>query len=1073
MGKLKQAAAKVRAAVKSTREFIDGTAAQKQLESIENSKREYLSAENEKEMKDQLALERNLQATRCSVFRSYLPHVKDCYEPPKEDSGDKESLDEEALSTEANNRVMCFDVTKWVEDPRENSIEKLSSVYQSLCGEQCAVALIYRRTADVCRVTLAVANHAQEGAPTIVQGLSDRLRSALRGNFPGSECTKAEQGILQGFEVDPQENTETPEPGVEPQDNMKAPEQGSEKNAPAKTDPKYVSVVTNTATEKSEKFISQGIEKLLDGFVPVPTKPEEEYTLVLLGAPLTDCTAELQALYDRYTVISPFASVQCQQSISDSSTAMQGVNGSAGVSQSHSKTMSGSAGVNVFGAQVGASESRSTSFGMNAMLGRHMGTSKTVGLSDGKTMTYTNSEVRHMLSMLETQIKRLEQCRALGAWRFAAYVFSANEVMAENVAHMYASLTQGEASYLEPVSINSWGNNEAETSRYIRRCLSGLQHPVFCLKENVAEEKLIYPVLTDLTTVVSGKELARAMNFPQKSVAGFPVTESAAFGRSVSLLDHRDGKRVKVGQIWHMRRADGGTVELDEGLLTSHVFITGSTGSGKSNTVYQLLNKLCGRSSERHFLVVEPTKGEYKGVFGGRSDVSVYGTNYKKTDLLRLNPFSFPEGVQLLAHLDHLAEVFNACWPMYAAMPAVLKDAMERAYVEAGWDVRTSENQKYGRLFPTFTDVLRQIDLVMDESDYSGDSKGDYKGALKTRLKSLTNGIYSDVFGCDELSEAELFDQNVIIDLSEVGSETTSLIMGMLVLKLQEYRMASNAVNEELRHITVLEEAHNLLKRTSTEQTSENANPVGKSVEMLTNAIAEMRTYGECFMIVDQAPGALDPAAIRNTNTKIVLRLPDYSDRELVGRSIGLNDDQITELGKLEQGVAAVYQSGWIESVLCKFDLFDAPQQTPAAPEEYQPYHFAGILLNAVLYGTQVTEFADVIRSLKDTLIYRSALPLPLKRQIWDACASDGPIGKEHLAAIAYELLNADVLYAKTDEPARSEVARQFRLTSQRYQIADAALDQDNLNILMELLAQEHRRRETNCIYGAFMGGVR
>lgn len=132
----------------------------------------------------------------------------------------------------------------------------------------------------------------------------------------------------------------------------------------------------------------------------------------------------------------------------------------------------------------------------------------------------------------------------------------------------------------------------------------------------------------------------------------------------------------------------------------------------------------------------------------------------------------------------------------------------------------------------------------------------------------------------------------------------------MLVLKLQEYRMTSDVkMNSELRHITVLEEAHNILRRTSFEQSSEGSNLTGKSVEMISNAIAEMRTYGEGFIIVDQAPGLLDMSAIRNTNTKIIMRLPDHSDRELVGRAANLNDDQITELAKLPCGVAAVYQN--------------------------------------------------------------------------------------------------------------------------------------------------------------------
>ena len=96
-----------------------------------------------------------------------------------------------------------------------------------------------------------------------------------------------------------------------------------------------------------------------------------------------------------------------------------------------------------------------------------------------------------------------------------------------------------------------------------------------------------------------------------------------------------------------------------------------------------------------------------------------------------------------------------------------------------------------------------------------------------------------------------MFDKNVIVDLSRVGSsETKSLIMGLLVMKLQEHRIAAcTEMNAKLNHVTVLEEAHNLLKRTSTGQSSEGANLLGKSVEMLTNAIAEMRTYGEGFII--------------------------------------------------------------------------------------------------------------------------------------------------------------------------------------------------------------------------------
>jgi type IV secretory pathway VirB4 component len=89
---------------------------------------------------------------------------------------------------------------------------------------------------------------------------------------------------------------------------------------------------------------------------------------------------------------------------------------------------------------------------------------------------------------------------------------------------------------------------------------------------------------------------------------------------------------------------------------------------------------------------------------------------------------------------------------------------------------------------------------------------------------------------------------------------------------------------------------------------------------MLTNTIAEIRTYGEGFIIVDQSPSSVDIAAIKNTNTKIVLRTPEANDRYAVGRSIGLTEDQVNEIAKLPSGVAVVYQNDWLSPVLTMVD---------------------------------------------------------------------------------------------------------------------------------------------------------
>lgn len=531
-----------------------------------------------------------------------------------------------------------------------------------------------------------------------------------------------------------------------------------------------------------------------------------------------------------------------------------------------------------------------------------------------------NKAVEELLTRIDEQIKRTKESEDYGCYSCAAYFLSSRPSKALLAANTYRSLMIGEGSSVESGAANLWQDRASVTA--MREYLKRFTHPVFArqLWENEADS-LFYTA----GTLVSGRELPMHLGLPTRSVHGLPIIEHAEFGRNVPDEAMPDEDKMNLGKIYHMGKEEAAGLLLNRQAMASHTFITGSTGTGKSNAVYHLLDEIT-KNGQTTFLVVEPAKGEYKNVFGNCTDAQVFGTNPRETPLLRMNPFAFPENIHILEHIDRLVEIFNACWPMYAAMPAVLKDAIERSYQKVGWDLRNSESEK--GIFPTFFDLLDILPGVIEESHYSKDTQSDYVGALCTRVKSLTNGIYGSVLCAeDALSDAEMFDQNVIVDLSRVGSmETKSLLMGILVTKLQEYRMCSSGMNSRLRHVTVLEEAHNLLRKTSAEQSQEGANLQGKSVEMLANAIAEMRTYGEGFIIADQAPGLLDMSVIRNTNTKIILRLPDEEDRKLVGKSAALKEAQIDELSKLPLGVAAVYQNEWPEAVLCKIEAYPMPE---------------------------------------------------------------------------------------------------------------------------------------------------
>ena len=836
--------------------------------------------------------------SNCSaeVFRTFLPSISKKFE----------TLPYETRSS-VSDSVAYFEIKRFVENEKEQMIDCLKSVYHVLANSGCGVALVIHRKQNGCEIGLAVGNYGGSSERTIKD--TERLRDAFKGNFSGSTCGEVFTDSDSRSSLFKQISTEYC---------------SSHNNS--------LAIVSNIATEFSEDYSTQGIEKLLDGIRP--SSSDKEYTLLILGEALKDeeLNAAKESLYRNYTALSPYASESKNFSIS---------------------------------------EAKQSNWNWSLILAGHSWGDST-GINSGTSVDVTDYKVKHTLDVIEKQMERLEESAALGLWNFATYVISPDLAVTNEVAHMFMSLTQGRESFAEQSAINVWNGQDDIANEQITKILKHLRylhHPTFVSSSN--SEGIT------ATAIISGAELARSLSLPQKSVSGFPVLKCARFGRNINTYDDRTIDPVEIGQIYHMRQVERTPVSLDKKSITSHVFITGSTGAGKSNTVFQLLKK-----AKVPFLVIEPAKGEYKNIFGGDEEVRVLGTNPKLTELLKINPFSFQKNISVSEHVDRLVELFNVCWPMYAAMPAILKDAVIKAYESAGWDMMLSENKYDNTLFPTFADVLYQIRRVLNSSDYSSDNKSDYTGALVTRLSSLTNGINGLIFSADEIPEEELFDSKVIVDLSRVGStETRAMIMGLLVMKLQEYRISnSKPDNRTLSHITVLEEAHNILKRTSTEQTSEGANLLGKSVEMLTNSIAELRAFGEGFIIADQAPGLLDMAVIRNTNTKIIHRLPDLADRELAGKAAGLDDEQIEELAKLELGVAAVYQNDWIEPVLCKINEFSDSEKTP-----YEKNADPGIV-NSDAEARKMVQ--DILLRPKEfikvdmTLIKRSSLPAQVKTMI-------------------------------------------------------------------------------------------
>ena len=607
---------------------------------------------------------------------------------------------------------------------------------------------------------------------------------------------------------------------------------------------------------------------------------------------------------------------------------------------------------------TGEGENYSISFSEAETTSQQKGFSASKGISDSSTDTvgrsvqlqYENKSIMELLKVLSARIERMQHIESRGGFDCAAYFVTGDNSTALTVANMYRSLLGRGNSLGQNNAINVWSEPNMVTGlcEYLKR----MEHPLFHF-----EKKPGYPTFT-ASSLVAVDEFPMYASLPRKSLNGLPVALRAEFARDIISTSDDDSDRIEIGNIFHMGKTEVNKVFISKNDLSGHMFVCGSTGMGKSNFCYGLIDAL--HKKDVRFMVIEPAKGEYRHVFGGCEDVLTFGTNPNLAPLLKINPFSFPKGIHVNEHISRLLEIFNSCWPMYAAMPEVMKEGIETIYKRCGYDLITG--RLYGqsgrdtkRKFPTFADLLNILPDIIKSSEFSGEVKGNYIGSLVTRVKSLTDGLYGCIFTENEIDNRTLFEENVLVDLSRVGSgEMKALIMGVMVMKLQEYRMCTAEMNTPLSHVTVLEEAHHLLK-SNTSSSAEGVNLRAMSLEMITNAIAEMRTYGEGFIIADQSPAMMDLSVIRNTNTKVVFKLPENSDRVAVGSAMSLSDVRINELSRLERGVAAIYQSNWDNAVLSKIRYFDSwnfkPYIYDAPPEQASSREVCSQLLAILLRG--------------------------------------------------------------------------------------------------------------------------
>ena len=571
-------------------------------------------------------------------------------------------------------------------------------------------------------------------------------------------------------------------------------------------------------------------------------------------------------------------------------------------------------------------ESRTNS--TNESTSKNLNTSKTNTL--GITFDEINKSAEYCENLIDKYIERFQKGLNNGMWKSSLYIQSDNETTLSELEHTLKSVFSGDETYFEAIrfseNLNDNKNIKIENLPMLYFDKS-FKHP-------------IHKTFSGFSSAINSEELSILSALPSNDIDGVSVSKVSSFGLTQAKIDKDNS--IEIGNVLNKKKTTNQRFKLSLEGLNSHLFVSGITGGGKSNTIKGILEKLQDKSTLDNkipFLVIEPAKSEYKHLLKKITNLQIFRPG-AKDDIFRLNPFVFEHSrkpnhpITLTKHVDMLKTTFSSAFPMYGPMPYILEEAIHNVYKNKGWNFETEDHLYYtdsseadydrkSLLFPNMEDLKEEVERVVDNAGYYQDLQNNIKAALKTRINNLTLGVKGKIFNSRHTFDSEiLFETPTIIELSNiVDDEEKAFLMGLILNKLYSYKEKKGSSNK-LNHITVIEEAHRLLPNISLDKSGEEASSRAKAIETFTNILAEIRAYGEGIIIADQIASKLNRDVIKNTNIKIIHRTMDYEDREIVGKAINLTDEQILDIAELKAGEAIVHNRDVHQAFMVKIDEF-------------------------------------------------------------------------------------------------------------------------------------------------------
>ena len=388
-----------------------------------------------------------------------------------------------------------------------------------------------------------------------------------------------------------------------------------------------------------------------------------------------------------------------------------------------------------------------------------------------------------------------------------------------------------------------------------------------------------------------------------------------------------------IGSLLTRKKGEVPVVLSIKDVVSTHLAILASTGSGKSYTAGVLVEELMNQYNRAAVLIVDP-HGEYHTMSSIMGDAQFFGADGYKPEVKIFTPDKIKVRFSTLTEAD-----------VKYLLPEGTSDKMlhflAQAFRSLNERLRAERRQDYAYAYHDLRDEVNKQKFGSENQKDGGGNVSSIDGLL-WRMDSRFDKLDTIFHPTDHLELKDLFAPGrcTILQLSDIEQHEQQVIVGTLLRRVNKARVLT--VRQEAQpntenHLpypvfTLLEEAHRFA-------------PAGASVvstNILKQILSEGRKFGVGIGLITQRPGKLDQDVLSQCMTQIIMRIVNPIDQQTVAQSVeGAGRAMLAELPALTKGQAVISGVGINTPVMCRIRkrLTEHGGETFDAPSEWMRWH--------------------------------------------------------------------------------------------------------------------------------------